>query len=358
MVTKGPIKLLNAVLIVSMLGMGISTYIPIAYAEGADIQESQPMNTLSKLEIEGVKLDKDFSVGVNEYSATVENDIQTINLHVESGKPDSLIMINGESAVSGATIALSLKIGKNSFLISVMDNSNPINTYTLTVIRKQNANNLLQNIKLSTGQLSPAFSSAVTEYTVKVTNDTSTITVLPSAVEKTSTIEVNGALVKEDGVLVKIPPGKTDIIINVTAENGIKKSYTIEVERPETTAVNTDIPIRNGRTNSFNSATQIQNPVNVQKTSKATLSSLTVSEGTWDSTFSSSEYTYHVAVSSNTKTITINPTASYSSSRILIEGSSSKTIQLEDDNKTIISIVVSNSDDDRKTYVLVFDRTE
>ncbi|MFK9094514.1 cadherin-like beta sandwich domain-containing protein [Bacillus salipaludis] len=359
MLTKVPKNGLNAILIVTMLGMGTGCYIPTAYAESTAVTEGQETsNLLSKLEIEGIKLDKDFLAGVNEYAATVENNVQSINLLVESGNPDSLITINGASVKNGNPNPLLLQTGKNVFLISVKDSSHSINTYTLSVTRKQNANNLLQNIKLSTGQLSPAFSSAITEYTVPVKNDTSALTVLPSAVDQTATVEVNGVLAKEEGVLVKIPTGKSDILINVTAENGMKKSYTIHVERAEPAAVNTAIPARNTRTDSVQTATQMQNSSAVQKMSKATLSALTVSGGTWDSTFSASEYTYHVAVSNDTKTITIEPTASFNSSTILIEGSTSKIIQLEDDQKTIISVVVSNDDDDRKTYVLVFDRKE
>lgn len=359
MFTKVPKKGLNAILIVTMLGMGTGCFIPTAYAESTAATEGQETsNLLSKLEIEGIKLDKDFLADVNDYTATVENNVQSINLLVESANPDSVITINGASVTNGNPNPLSLQTGKNVFLISVKDSSHSINTYTLSVTRKQNANNLLENIKLSTGQLSPAFSPAISEYTVAVKNDTSALTVLPSAVDQTATVEVNGVLANEEGVLVKIPTGKSDILINVKAENGMKKSYTIHVERAEPAAVNTAIPIQNSRSTSVQTASKMQNSSEVQKTSKATLSALTVSDGTWDSAFSASEYTYHVAIPNDTKTITIEPTASNSSSTILIEDSTSNIIQLEDDQKTIISVVVSYSDDDRKTYVLVFDKKE
>jgi hypothetical protein len=93
----------------------------------------------------------------------------------------------------------------------------------------------------------------------------------------------------------------------------------------------------------------------VEKTSTALLSSLLVSEGTWDSTFSSEEFTYHVTLSSDVDEVTLSPVAKYSSSEILIEGSTSKTIKLDADSKTIVSVVVKHNDD-RKTYVLVFDK--
>ncbi|EKN70727.1 cell wall binding repeat-containing protein [Neobacillus bataviensis LMG 21833] len=222
----------------------------------------------------------------------------------------------------------------------------------------------MQNIKLSAGALTPAFSSAITDYTVQVTNDVNAIMVTPTSIDKTATIEVNGTLVKGAGISVKLADGKTDIVIAVTAENGDKRTYTIHVTKAAATSLapnnssNNNNSSRNNSNISFQPTSLQQNSAPEQKTSKATLSSLTVSEGTWDGTFSKDKFTYHIAVSKEAKTITISPTASYNASTITINGESSKTIQLEDDPKTIIPIVVTYDDGDRKTYVLVFDKME
>lgn len=357
MLSNLPKRGLSLILIATMVGIGTVSYIPPAFAEDtATVQENPAANTLSKLEIAGGKLDKDFSAEINEYSATVENEIQSIYLLTESSNKDSIITINGQSITGGTASPFSLQTGKNKFLITVKDGNHSENTYTLTVTRKQNANNFLQTIKLSAGELSPLFSAAVTDYTVQVPNDTAAITVSPTALKKTATVEVNGLLVRAEGVTAKVPVGKSNILIVVTAENGVKKTYTIHVTRETVSSYQAANPSPNKRNNSIQSASLKQTSGTVEKESKATLSSLTVSDGTWDSIFSKSEFTYHVAVSSNVKTITINPTANYSGSTFLMDGTSSKTIQLEDDGKTIISVAVSNGDDDRKTYVLVFDQ--
>ncbi|WP_040204644.1 cadherin-like beta sandwich domain-containing protein [Neobacillus jeddahensis] len=383
MLTKGTKKRINVILITAMVGMGTITYVPPAFAESSvPIQEDQSINTLSKLEMEGIKLDKDFSADVKEYSATVENNMESINLLVESSNQDAVITINGESVTSETAGTLPLQTGENIFLITVKDGSHSENTYTLTVIRKESANNFLQSLKLSAGVLSPAFSAAVTNYTVQLTSETKALTVTPIAAEKMATVEVNGLSVKTEGVSVNIPTGKSDITIVVTAENGEKKTYTLHVTKAEETGTQASNPSKNNLANSSknnpanpsenNLGTSFQNNRNnslqatsfqqenqdVQKESKATLSALTVSEGTWDSSFVKNEFTYHIAVSSESKSITIQPTASYSDSTISIKGSSSNTIQLEEDHKTIISIVVKNGDDDRKTYVLVFDQAD
>jgi hypothetical protein len=362
MFVKVPKRGITILLVSSMIGMGNYSYIPIAYAESTvPVQANQSENTLSKLEIEGIKLNRDFTADVKEYSTTVENETKEINLLVESGNPESSITINDRSIKSGIASTFSLQTGENKFLITVTDGTHQQNTYTLTVTRKQNGINLLQNIQLSTGKLSPSFSSEIYEYNVGVANDVPSLTIKPIAAETTSTIKVNGTSLKEGSVSVDLPIGKSIITIVVTAENGEKRTYTINADRGNNSVNSqTTIPTQNNRTNTFQPTMnqQINTTTTAQKVSKATLSSLTVNNGTWDSAFSTDEFTYHVSVGNDVDSITLSPTARYSSSTILIEGGTSKTIKLDDDNKTVISIVVTYSDDDRKTYVLVIDRKE
>lgn len=383
---KKTVKGLSFILTISILGTGTFSYIPTVHAESnqpPSDQENQLSNTLSKLEIEGIPLDQAFSANVNTYSAFVENEVDSIQLQVEAASPNSSITINDDdqTVTNGNSGPISLQTGENIILITVNDGTNPPNTYTLTITRKKNANNLLQDIKLSNGQLSPHFDSAATEYNVEVANEVDSLTVIPEAVEKTTSMKVNDILAASEGVSVNLPIGKSDITITNTAENGDQKTYFIHViraaiqnnqppgsdnTRPSTNTTSgnntrTGLNSRTGNiarsktngTYSGSNSTQ-QNSGSVQKASTAALSSFTVSEGTWDSSFSTNEYTYHIALPSNVQSVTLNPVAEYSSAAISIEGSSSKGISLSG-SKTVIPIVVTNGED-RKTYVLVFDK--
>ncbi|MBV7503998.1 cadherin-like beta sandwich domain-containing protein [Bacillus sp. sid0103] len=373
---KHPNKPLNVMLVFSLVWMGVGSYIPTAYAETntATVQENQNESTLSRVEIEGVELDQKFASNLYEYSASVDNEVDTVKLLVESTNTDESITINGQTVISGTAGTYTLQTGENKFIISVNNGSNSSTTYTLTISREKNANNLLQNIELSKGELSPKFSSIVTDYNVNVPNEVPTIKIKSIAMEKTSAIKVNGILAMKDGVEVKVSVGKSDINITVTAENGANKTYTIHVMKDKAVEDKATIPKPNQNnkpgasqpsskpnspTKSAKSAlpaSQLQSAVMTEKASKALLSSLSVSEGTWDSTFTSDEFTYHVTVPSDGDEITLKPIAKYSGSDILIEGGTSKTIKLEADRQTIISVVVSYNDDDRKTYVLVFEK--
>jgi hypothetical protein len=366
-VQKG--KGMKLIIVVSMIGMGMSSYIPTAFAatnKQSNIRTMtevmQNTNLLSNLEIKGTQLDKAFLPEENEYSAIVENSVQNITLVVEAENSEANITINGQSFISGTTEPFSLQTGENIFQITVNDGSHPANTYKLTVTRKQSNNNLLQAIKLSKGELSPKFDSATTDYSVQVSNEIDSITVTPEAINNTESTKVNDNLLKDEGISVMLPVGKSDIKIMVTAENGDVKLYSIHVIRAEKQELPPVSPPKtiqntkgsNSRINSMSQTSMQQNSGTIQKTSTATLFSLTVSKGTWDSTFSTNEFTYHIAVASDVSSVTINPSAMYGSAAISIQGTSDRTFQLTG-TKTAISVLVTRGED-RKTYVLVFDK--
>ncbi|WP_042354513.1 cadherin-like beta sandwich domain-containing protein [Bacillus rubiinfantis] len=382
MVKLGKCKILLAA---SVIGLGTIGYMPLtSYAESTtEIQTVQESNLLSNLEIEGLKLDQTFSPSVKVYTATVENEVQEITMLLTSNVSSAQIIVNGKSAGNGTSGTYSLKTGKNIFLITVKNGTSNSSTYKLTITRKQNANNSLKNIELSNGVLSPHFSPSVTSYNIEGLTDKTKIKVIPTAAEKTATMKVNNKLVTTNGITVDIPVGESTIRITVTAENGASKTYTLHSKRSENndktpdksnpgTSDGTKPATGSSPNTNQNKGSQQNNQKGtvaastqksgtttsstVQKTSKAMLSALTVSTGTWDSSFDKEEFTYHITVAKGTEKVTISPTAAYSSSTIKIEGDTKKTIKLEDDDKTVISLVVNYDDDDRKTYVLVFDK--
>ncbi|RXT02860.1 S-layer homology domain-containing protein [Ammoniphilus sp. CFH 90114] len=91
----------------------------------------------------------------------------------------------------------------------------------------------LLDIALSSGTLSPAFSSSKANYKISVQNIVNKITIRPTVKHPNSTLKVNGTTIASGStVAVDLPEGITIIQIEVTAENGIKKSlYTLEVKR-------------------------------------------------------------------------------------------------------------------------------
>ncbi len=86
----------------------------------------------------------------------------------------------------------------------------------------------LSSLSVSSGSLSPSFSSNITDYTTSVANSVSSITVTPSATDPNSTITVNGTSATSP---VSLAVGSKTITVIVTPEYGATKTYTITVTR-------------------------------------------------------------------------------------------------------------------------------
>jgi formylglycine-generating enzyme required for sulfatase activity len=97
----------------------------------------------------------------------------------------------------------------------------------------------LSDLALSSGTLSPAFSSSITNYTVSTANATASMTVTPMAVQANATIQVrvNGGTFanvasSSESAALALNVGSNIVEVQVTAQDGITKTtYSFEVTR-------------------------------------------------------------------------------------------------------------------------------
>ncbi|MDL2240746.1 cadherin-like beta sandwich domain-containing protein, partial [Bacteroidales bacterium OttesenSCG-928-K22] len=185
----------------------------------------------------------------------------------------------------------------------------------------------LSNITLSTGTLTPTFSPTVTNYTVSVPYEVTEITV--TAIPNHPNASVYG-----DGTKT-LSVGSTMYIISVMAEDGeTGKIYRVNVTREEY-AISTD----------------------------ATLSNLTVSEGTLTPSFDPENLNYTVSVAYEVEDITITAIKNHSAATIVGDGLKENlivganpfeiTVTAEDETTTLTYNVVVT----REAYVLSNDAT-
>ena len=222
----------KVILVGSLVGMGTSTYMPATEAaEGTSVilEEAQTVNSLSKLEIEGIALDQKFTEDVHDYSSTVGNDVEKITLLAASPNENAAIYVNGVKMTDGKLKDLTLQTGMNTFVITVSDGENETVTYTLKVEKHESDDNLLTSIGLSKGSLT--FDSKVTAYHASVENEVQSVTVTPTLSNSKAIVKVNGKDATSAGVTVTLPVGKTTVKITVTAENGDEKTYTVTITR-------------------------------------------------------------------------------------------------------------------------------
>ncbi|MFB6799941.1 cadherin-like beta sandwich domain-containing protein [Peribacillus butanolivorans] len=402
-------KGVKVILVGSLVGMGTFTYLPTAEAteDTAVTQgEAQTVNTLSKLEIDGITLNQQFSADVLEYSATVGKNVEKISLLAESSSETATVSVNGIQLTNGKAEDFSLQTGKNTFTITVSDGINETTTYTVRVDKSESDDNLLTAIGLSKGSLT--FDASVTAYKVSLANKVNTITVAPTVSDSTARVSVNGIDATSKGVKVNLPVGKTTVKIVVAAENGDEKTYTLTITRAAAKAMRTedkdsskgdeakkesstgtsktqpssdngDKPSSTPSDSSKGQVLSSQAPkaqqiasISTQKTlsdsvkkemssvgeegnNAPVLNTLTVSKGTWNKSFDSDEHTYHIEVDKDITSVQIEAIASASGATIKYDGESSKTVTIKNKAKTAISVTVSK-DGARRTYVLVFDK--
>lgn len=139
----------------------------------------------------------------------------------------------GTGDVSFSMTFKALKAGKttiNNYENSIVDgNGDPMNitpgwsTVTINAPYTASGNNNLSSLSISPGTLSPGFSAGTTSYSASVSNSTTSVAVSAKAADGKAKVAVWG----NTGLSV----GNNTVTVQVTAENGSKKTYTITVNR-------------------------------------------------------------------------------------------------------------------------------
>lgn len=172
-------------------------------------------NNLSSLSVNVGKIS--FNKNTTSYSISVDSDITSANITATA--EDSGAKVSG-------TGNKTLNYGSNKINIVVTAPSGAQKTYTVNITRKDNrsSNNNLSSLKVNDGDLSPKFSKNTTSYSISVPYSVSNLTVNAKAEDSKATVQVSG-----NKKLVAESTNK--VTVTVTAENGSKKTYTINVTR-------------------------------------------------------------------------------------------------------------------------------
>ena len=172
-------------------------------------------NNLSTLSVSNVSIS--FNKNTTSYTVSVGADVTSIN--ISAGAEDDGAKVSG-------TGNKSLDFGNNTFEVVVTAANGEKKTYKVTVNRKDNrsGNNNLSTLKVNGGELKPGFNKNTTKYSLSVPYAISDLDVTAYAEDNKSKVTVSGnkGLIAEET--------KT-VTITVTAENGSKKTYTINVSR-------------------------------------------------------------------------------------------------------------------------------
>jgi uncharacterized repeat protein (TIGR02543 family) len=192
--------------------------------------------TLSAITLSSGTLSPTFASGTESYTASVGHSVTSITLTPTRTQGNATITVNGTAVTSGsASGSIALNVGSNSITVVVTaQDGTTTKSYSVIVTRAGSADATLSSLALSTGTLSPTFSSGTESYTASVINSVTSVTVTPARTQANATITVNGTAVTSGSASgsISLNVGSNTISVVVTAQDGsTTKSYTVTLTR-------------------------------------------------------------------------------------------------------------------------------
>ena len=180
-------------------------------------------NDLKELSVSGTSIK--FNGGTS-YTGTVENGIASVDISAAASDPKSVVSGAGKK---------SLKVGSNTYRVTVTAENGSEKIYTITIIRKAKDGEELNLSKVNTLKslviegVSLEFDSETLTYNVSVENSVSEIKLHYELSDAKSSAVIEGK--------TSLEVGSNKINIIVTAENGETKIYSLNVERKNTRTI-------------------------------------------------------------------------------------------------------------------------
>lgn len=176
-----------------------------------------PMNT------DSVSLARNDLSNAQTYNATnsTSNSAHNVSITVPSGSLE----------VYGLAVRATTSHGQISNLV-----------FTCTSAITASSDATLAGLSLSSGSLSPSFSSLTSNYSASVTDSVTSISVTPVVSENHATVSVNGQIVASGSATpgIGLTTGNNTISVVVTAQDGSTRAYSITVNRAEAPPVSAD----------------------------------------------------------------------------------------------------------------------
>lgn len=258
-----------------------------------------------------------FKPNKKEYSVEVPNSTSEVEVYATASKGE---IISGLGKVA-------LKEGNNTVEVVVRAEAGNTETYTLKIKRRtaeeeaQNASDAtLKNLGINPKEYDfSGFKKDQTEYSVEVPNEIKTVEVYAEATDSKAQVTGTGD--------IELNEGANEAKVEVIAQDGTKKTYTITITRKASeTAATTD--------------------------SKFGLSSLSISGQTISPNFKNTIYSYTVGIKEDISSLEINAVATDKEAKIEIIGNEN----LQQGENTITVIVKNEKTNQTVTYKITVNK--
>lgn len=185
-----------------------------------------------------------FIASTLDYSATLIQGSPGTNVTATANEPHATITINGKKVESGTASDLieTLEIKETIEIVVTAQDGKTTMTYTIELTNEnlieKSSNADLDDLKVKPGIMTPKFESSIMDYDVAVTEEVSSIEIIPTPADEMAKVQVfagSREIGDENGnYLSAIVDGENEFSVTVTAPDESKsKTYTILVYRNE-----------------------------------------------------------------------------------------------------------------------------
>lgn len=298
-----------------------------------------------------------FSSDVTAYNVFVKNSVSSVTIQPTADQSGATITVGGTSVSSGSSTSVSVSstsTSGNSVKVVVSAPDGSTKTYNLTVYRAvsgASSNNPVDDIQIrrgtsGTSTVSYDFNYSTYKYTVYANESN-----MRFKIDK----ENNRGVILLDGEIL-IGPGATSGTSSSIKLSSSKTTSTIVAVAPNYSDTYTyTYSLYKGTESSNTTTSNYLSDLDIRDNSSSTIS--------YSPTFKSATQSYSATVNNSVSSITIRPYSDSSSSTIKVNGSTvasgkwSSNIALSEGSNNI-TILVTNSSSDSRTYVLTVTRNK
>lgn len=289
---------------------------------GNSSSESATKSTEAILRTLGIKPNdfKGFKQNKKEYSVEVPNSTSEVEVYAEALKGEIISGIGKVSLKEGETTTVN---------VVVKAEAGNTETYTLKIKRRtaeeetQSASDAtLKNLGINPKEYDfSGFKKDQTEYSVEVPNEIKTVEIYAEATDSKAQVTGTGE--------IELNEGANEAKVEVVAQDGTKKTYTITITRKASEVATTSL-----------------------ENTKFGLSDLTIAGQTISPAFKNDVYSYTVGVKEDLSSLDIKATATYSDAKIEIVGNEN----LQQGENTITIIVKNEKTNQTATYQITVNK--
>jgi hypothetical protein len=198
----------------------------------SDSASINPEVELSSLTVAPGTLQPAFAGTTTQYSVDLSNSVTRVTVTAQPAVSGDTVSIDGQTTTSRSITVGPAGAPPTVVSIVVSESTSKSRTYTVVLNRASLAgNNDLSALIMAPGDLSPAFAPGRQNYTVDVATNVTSVSV--SATKSDPSAVLSGDVPNQGQAIIPLGgPGTTkDVLITVTAQNGIAKTYRITIKR-------------------------------------------------------------------------------------------------------------------------------